>query len=332
MNGIDMQYSIWMNSKNRNSDGWKKDFAKLRKAGISNVFLSGNMEDIENALKFSNDFNLNVHNWIFTMICNDEEIIKHHPDWFTVNGLGERSCDKPQYVGYYKWLCPTNPEVQEFLLDRVESLYQISELAGVHLDYIRYCDVILPKALQPNYNLVQTREEPQFDYCYCEHCRSAFKSRSGIDPLELKNPSENQEWLQFRYDSISNIVTMLKTKIHQYNKKITAAVFPTIMQQNVRQVWHKWDLDAVYPMLYHSLYGQGLAWIEEETRKGKSLLKSTKLNSGLYIPAIKPNELVQVIKAAKDGGADGVSLFDFNAMKDEHWDELNPTNPLYKLN
>jgi len=311
-----------MNSKSHRQDEWKRIFSKLQNAGISNVFLSGNYEDYENVLKYSADFNLKIHAWIFAMICNDEEIIKHHPDWFTVNGLGERSCDKPQYVGYYKWLCPTHPEVQEYLQKRVEKLCEISELAGIHLDYIRYCDVILPKALQPNYNLIQTREELQFDYCYCEHCQTAFTNKTGIDPTDLEEPSTNNEWLQFRYDSISNIVRLLKNKIHQYSKKATAAVFPTIMQRNVRQQWHKWNLDVVYPMLYHSCYDEDFAWIANEIRKGKSIIDSSELHSGLYIPGIKPSELKLAIDSAGKGGADGVSLFDFNAMKEEHWKVL----------
>ncbi len=319
-----------MNSRNRNRDEWKRDFSKLQKAGIQTALLSCNVVEYENALKYSVDFDIQVHAWIFTMICNDENIITQHPDWFTVNGWGEKSYDKPQYVGYYKWLCPTNPEVQKYLQKRVKELCGISELAGVHLDYIRYCDVILPKALQPSYNLVQNREEPQYDYCYCEHCRSAFKQKIGIDPIDIENSSENLEWLKFRYNSISNIVKMLKDIIHSFNKKATAAVFPTIMQQNVRQEWHKWNLDAVFPMLYHSCYDENFNWIENETRKGKSIIDSTEMHSGLYIPAIKPDDLRLAIDSAKNGGADGVSLFDFNAMKNEHWKIIfrTPANPL----
>ncbi len=314
-----MQYSIWMNGKDRNEDDWKRDLTKLQKAGISNIFLSGKSEDLEHALEYAANFHLKVHAWIFTMICNNENIIKQHPDWFTVNGLGKRSYVNPQYVGYYKWLCPTHPEVQEYLSKRINKLCEIPDLAGVHLDYIRYCDVILPIGLQPNYNLIQTKEEPQYDYCYCEQCRSAFKQKSGIDPVDLVDPSENQVWLQFRYDSITNIVNMLAETIHGYNKKTTAAVFPVIMQKNVRQEWHKWKLDAVYPMLYHSCYNEDISWIENEGRRGKQLLKSTGLHSGLYIPSIEANKLAQAIKFAVDGGAEGISLFDFNAMTKQHW-------------
>ena len=314
-----MQYSIWMNSKDQNKDEWKRDFTKLQRAGISNIFLSGKIEDLENALKYAADFNLQIHAWIFTMICNDENIINQHPDWFTVNGLGDRSHENPQYVEYYKWLCPTHPGVQEYLRERVKKLCKIPELTGIHLDYIRYCDVILPIGLQSNYNLVQTKEEPQFDYCYCEQCRSAFKQKYGVDPVDLPDQSKNQSWLQFRYDSITNIVNILTEIIHQHNKKATAAVFPVSMQKNVRQEWHKWKLDAVYPMLYHSCYDEDFDWIGKEIRKGKKLLKSTELHCGLYIPAIESNKLMQAIEIAINNNANGISFFDFNAMKDEHW-------------
>ncbi len=321
-----MQYSIWMNGKDRKEDDWKRDFSKLQEAGISNIFLSSKVEDLGNALKYAADFNLQIQAWIFTMICNDENIIKQHPAWFTVNGLGKRSHENPQYVGYYKWLCPTHPEVQEYLKKRIEKLCDISELAGIHLDYIRYCDVILPIGLQPNYNLIQTKEEPQFDYCYCEHCRSAFKQKSGIDPTDLAEPSGDHAWIQFRYDSITNIVNTLAEIIHGHNKIATAAVFPTIMQNNVRQEWHKWQIDAVYPMLYHSCYNEDLNWIKNEVQKGKRLLQSTTLHSGLYIPSIEANNLKQAIEFAVYGGVDGISFFDFNAMKEQHWKILQNEN------
>jgi len=43
------------------------------------------------------------------------------------------------------------------------------------------------------------------------------------------------------------------------------------------------------------------------------------LYTGLYIPALSPEELSKAIFIAIDAGASGVSLFDYNAMTDEHW-------------
>ena len=55
---------------------------------------------------------------------------------------------------------------------------------GIHLDYVRYCDVILPVNLWQNYGIEQTRELPEYDFCYCETCRAKYKAEHGVDPLE----------------------------------------------------------------------------------------------------------------------------------------------------
>ncbi len=61
-------------------------------------------------------------------------------------------------------------------------------LGSYHLDYIRYPDVILPVALWPKYNLVQDKEYPEFDFCYCDVCRDEFKNASGVDPKAIADP------------------------------------------------------------------------------------------------------------------------------------------------
>jgi len=50
-------------------------------------------------------------------------------------------------------------------------------------------DVILAEGLWAKYDLVQDKEYPQFDYCYCETCRNKFQKLEGIDPLKIKEPS-----------------------------------------------------------------------------------------------------------------------------------------------
>jgi len=69
--------------------------------------------------------------------------MNEHSSWYVVNGKGESSIDKPAYVDDYNRLCPSNPEVVEFMKKRVQELCAIDGLAGVHLDYIRYPDVVL---------------------------------------------------------------------------------------------------------------------------------------------------------------------------------------------
>ena len=332
----------WINTDLKTPDDeWKQRFAQMRNAGIDAILpcvssmnsaayqselLPVSGEWLERILPLAKAEELEVHAWTMVMPCTIAEINEQHPEWFAVNGKGESAAHKPAYVDYYKFLCPSRPQVHEFLQKQVAELAQYEGLDSVHLDYIRYPDVILASSLQPKYGIVQDREYPDYDYCYCEVCRNMFKEQAGIDPLELEDPSTSQEWRQFRYDRITHIVKeLLSPIIHQHGKKVTAAVFPN--WEHVRQQWSVWDLDAALPMLYHSFYEADIAWIRTECEKGvKSLPEDIPLYSGLFIPALSPEELPQAVKASIEGGAKGVSLFAAGSMSDEHWESFKQVN------
>ena len=318
-------------------DEWKRKFAQWRESGVDAVlpevfgsraafYASTHLpvagEWLERILPIAKSEGLEVHAWMWTMPCNIEDVQKNHPDWFNVSRNGVSSLEKPPYVPYYKFLCPSRPDVHEFLQKRVSELAQYDELDGIHLDYIRHPDVILAAELQPRYGIVQDREYPEYDYCYCEVCRRDFKQKSGIDPLELEDPSAWEEWRQFRYDLITNIVNTKLVPIgRKHNKAMTAAVFPN--WEHVRQEWRAWNLDGVLPMLYHSFYGEDITWIGEQVERGiGSLKKRIPLYSGLFVPRLTPDDLSGAISASFRGGASGISLFSAGAMSDEHWERF----------
>src|SRR5262249_11372215 len=162
------------------------------------------------------------------------------------------------------------------------------------------------EALQPKYGIVQDREYPEYDYCYCQVCCRDFKTQTGVDPLKLEDPSTNKEWRQFRHDRITHIVNNKLVPIaRKHRKMMTAAVFPN--WEMVRQQWPAWNLDAVLPMLYHGFYKKDIGWIREQTQKGiKSLPKHIPLYSGLFIPQLSPEALSKAMAASFEGGANGV--------------------------
>jgi len=321
----------------QSDDEWKRQFDRLRAVGIEAVLPEVyNGTDalfdhpsfpvrerlLERLIPLAHGAGLQIHAWMWTMPCNNEEIIRNHPDWFAVSGLNEPAHLKPAYVGYYKFLCPCHPEVQDFVKGNVEALAKIEELDGVHLDYVRLPDVILAEALQPNYNIVQDREYPQYDYSYSQHCRDQFKAKTGIDPLTLDDPSTNAEWRQFRYDSITNLVNeKLVPTAKAYGKTITAAVFPN--WESVRQEWHKWELDAFLPMLYNNFYNADLNWIKQQIVAARQRLGNEKpVYSGLFLPALNPEDLATAAQLAQEGGAAGVSLFSMDEFSDAHAEAL----------
>lgn len=86
-------------------------------------------------------------------------------------------------------------------------------------------DVVLPVSLWKNYGIEQTSEHPEYDYCYCDVCRTKFKEQTGRDPLELKYPMEDQSWINFRLDAISRVVDQITKAVKADGKAISAAVF-----------------------------------------------------------------------------------------------------------
>jgi uncharacterized lipoprotein YddW (UPF0748 family) len=257
---------------------------------------------------------------MWSLPCNIEELRNRQAAWFMVNRKGESAAEKPAYVSYYRFLCPSHPEVHEFLKATVMELCRYDSLDGVHLDYIRYPDVILPEALQPQYGLTQDREYPEFDYCYCSLCRRLFEEQTGIDPMTIDDPAGNAAWRQFRYDRVTHLVNDTLVPVARANGKlVTAAVFPK--WEMVRQQWPTWNVDAVFPMLYHTLYKKGVDWIKEQTEKGvRSLEGHIPLYSGIFVPQLSLDELARAIEAAIAGGAKGVVLFHGLAMTEAKWE------------
>lgn len=322
---------VWLTPNiDTTDDEWKKRFEKLKTAGFDAIIpeiyngrwayfgsdrLPVRGELLERLIPIAKSSGLEIHAWMWTMPCLIEDIQKNHPDWYNVNRLGESSVDKPAYVNYYKFLCPAKNEVHEFIQGTVTELSQY-DIDGIHLDYVRFPDVILAKGLWSKYNLVQDKEYPQFDYCYCQTCREKFKEQTGIDPLEIKEPSADQAWLQFRYDLVTTLVNDKLIPIgHKRGKVMSAAVFPN--WKNVRQEWRAWKLDAALPMLYNRFYLKDAEWIKRQCEEGvKSLQYPTKLYSGLMVD--EPEKLKEYVIKSFAGGADGISIFSLRSLQEEH--------------
>lgn len=313
----------WITDVKGSTDEWKQRLEKLRKAGFDAVLPKERFNTIIPAAEATG---MEVHAWKICMQRgSDKKLQNEHPEWFNVNRNGVSSLKKPAYVDYYKWLCPSRREVHDHVLQEVDQLLEYSEIKSIHLDYIRYPDVILPISLQPKYGIVQDKEYPQYDYCYCEVCRQRFEEKHGVDPMELQDPAHSEAWQQYRYDQITTLVNKVALKVHEQNRYVTAAVFPTpdIARNLVRQKWPDWDLDAVLPMMYHNFYNKDVRWIGEAVKQARSELpKTTPLYSGLFVPAMDGIEVAQAFEYAMEAGADGISLFTDTAMKEKHWRNL----------
>jgi hypothetical protein len=329
----------WLGGPGKATDKELEDmFLELKSHGIDGLMYNGGQdpETYRRVGKLVKKTGMEFHAWIPTMVQAKNPKLK--PEWYAINGKGESAFEKPAYVNYYKFLCPSRQEVYDFLEGMYESVAEVEEVDGIHLDYIRFPDVILARGLWDKYGLIMDKEYPEYDYCYCEKCINDFKSQTDIDITAAQDPTQIQEWKQFRYDLITDLVNRLAPKIRQKGKKINAAVFPgpnSIAKKIVRQEWDKWDLDAVYPMHYNDFYLEKPAWVGEVTREGVEAIKGKiPLFSGLFIcpnpekkreekdpenHGLLPEELGEAIRGSMENGATGICLFTPNRMTESHW-------------
>ena len=305
-----MKFLYWLETDTKSEDKVLEDkFMSYKKAGIDTLlFEQTDKRNYELAKKIG----LKTHRWKWTMNCPEKEIMDAHPEWYSINREGKSCIEDPPYVNYYRWLCPNNEEATNYLIEKSKSIIQLDFVDGLHLDYIRYPDVILPVNLWDKYKIEQKEEYAKYDYCYCENCLKKFEKENGRK-VNNKYPSEDLSWKAFRYNSISKVVNKIKKEIAPFGKPLSAAVFPTpdIAKRIVRQDWTTWDLDFVCPMIYHNFYQEETPWIGQAVREGvRNLCGKFPIYAGLFLSDFKSEEdLENGINLALTNGAKGISFF-----------------------
>lgn len=327
------EFGVWITADaKRTNEEYAKEFQKYKNAGIDEILINTNTDPtlLSRLVPVAARKGLKVHAWIMAMNRPGDTIALKHPEWYAVSKEGKSCFDTRPYVNYYQWLCPTREASRNHVLSLVEGLAKVDGIESVHLDYIRFSDIFLPIGLLPKYNLVQDTELPEYDFCYCDVCISTFEKIHHKNPKESHNTSIDMEWKNFRLNAIKAVVDDAYNIVHKYNKSLTAAVFPypEMADHMVRQRWDKWNIDEVYPMIYHGFYNEEVDWVGYATKQGVTDLegKKTKINTGVYLPAFKSeNELIEAIKLAKENGAKGITFFDGPALTEAHLKAIKET-------
>lgn len=327
------EFGVWVSANNEKSDeDYNAEFEKYKNAGIDEVLINTGTDPLllKRLVPIAKKSGLKVHAWIMAMNRPGDSVALKHPEWYAVSREGKSCFDTRPYVDYYQWLCPTRKESRNHVLGLVEALAKVDGIESVHLDYIRFSDIFLPIGLLPKYNLIQDEELPEFDFCYCDVCIREFEKLHHKNPREIKNPAIDMEWKNFRLNAIKRVVDEAYEIVHKYNKNLTAAVFPypEMADHMVRQRWDKWNIDEVYPMIYHGFYNEETDWIGYATKQGVDDVKDriTKINTGVFIPAFKsPEELKEAILLAKENGAKGVTFFDGPALTEDYLNTIKET-------
>lgn len=301
---------MWERIKEKWSDEqYAAHFKKAHECGISGILFEGYDERVYRLCK---EAGLEAHYWLWTM--NRRDLLEKHPEWGAVSRSGKSTYDNPPYVDYYRFLCPTHPEVADTIAADYLRCANLKYVDGMQLDYVRFPDVVLPTSLWGNYGIDQSSELPEYDFCYCDLCREEFKKLTGRDPLLEQYPAQDQSWLNFRLDAITKVVRKIHETLAADGKFLSAAVFPgpSMAVKMVRQDWGNWPLPAYFPMIYNGFYNEGPEWI------GRSVAESVKavggkalIYAGIMYPDLKKgDDFEKALDAAYQNGAAGVSIFD----------------------
>jgi hypothetical protein len=291
----------------------------MSETGIDGVILNApSPDDYREAIPIANKHGIEVYAWLWTMNLEHDRgrILEDHPEWFSVNRKGESLADTKAYVNYYKFMCPALPEVREHIKKKIVAYCEVEGLNGIAIDYHRFVDVILPTTLWSRYGIVQDKEYPEFDYGYHPAMIKLFMEEHGYDPRELEDPSTDDTWLQFRCDQITEVANEIAEVVHSYDKVMAASPFPTpaMSRKMVRQDWGKWNLDIVFPMVYHNFYTGDLSFISDcmiEDLRDKNPMTT------LYCGMTASNSpiMFDCMDSAFNNGAEGISIFTVNGLR-----------------
>ena len=291
----------------------------MNESGIDGVILNApTPDDYRTAIPIANKHGIEVYAWLWTMNLEHDRnaIVEQHPEWFSVNRKGESLANTKAYVDYYKFMCPALPEVREHIKKKIVAYCEVEGLNGIAIDYHRFVDVVLPTTLWSRYGIVQDKEYPEWDFGYHPAMIKLFMEKYGYDPRELEDPSKDEQWLQFRCDQITEVANEIADVVHSYGKVMAASPFPTpsMSKRMVRQDWGKWNLDIVFPMVYHNYYTGDVSFISDCTIEN---VRQKNPMTTLYCGMTGSNSEVMFksMDEALNNGAKGIAIFTVNSLR-----------------
>jgi len=224
----------------------------------------------------------------------DSAFLKQHPEFQAVGPEGT----------LLNWSCPSRYEVQNHLLALYEEIIDNYDVAGVHMDYIRYDDD---------------------NMCFCTHYREAFKRRYREDALAVHSGGYGKHfWMDFREENIRRFVRSMRKLTAERGKELSAATWSTYLwgKEGYGQDWCAWAreglLDLSCPMDYTNslddlkdlIPGQ-LAAVEGKCPLWVGIGKKSSHSD------LSPQQFAEQILLCRQLGADGITVFSHVALTDE---------------
>lgn len=263
---------------------------------------------------------LQVHAWLNTFLtwssarrpANRQHLWNAHPDWFARDRKGHCSpVPTNQCEGVF--LQPSNPAVQEHLLNVFTDVARRYDLDGIHFDYCRYAnrDYDFSASTLARFRTFMAEQ-------LAEEERAKFDRRLPTDRFAYIHAFRTQ-WEDWRRAQITNLIARISTTVKAAKPwmQVSAAVFADADEAfAVRgQDWRGWlqagYLDAVALMAY----SQSTERILEQTRQAVAAAGEKQVYTGIGAWRLSAEDVAHKIEEVRrKTGAAGVNLFSYDGL------------------
>ena len=224
------------------------------------------------------------------------QLYTEHPEWFLYDENLER---QPLHAEYVQ-LNPCALDARAHIVSVIEEIVTGYDVAGIHLDYIRFMGDYSPTG--KNYP-----QDPE--------SLRAYEAAEGKRPSD--DPARFDRW---RTGCVTTLVEEIRAAMLTLDRRaiLTAAVYRTPKAGlDTQQNWVRWvkegTVDAVVPMIYTD----SLEAFERDLLACSAAVSSNALIAGIGVyKQTDPTQFKRMMRIAPRCGASGVALFDYASFFD----------------
>jgi len=218
-----------------------------------------------------------------------------------------------------RWACPSNPDVRDWLISRIQELLLVYDVDGFMYDYLRYKDGVT---------------------CYCQHCKAAFEQHLGETFTDQDFRSvfgsagaRRNEFMEWRTIPITELTRDISALIRSLKPDVEISLASWTLGFGAAHYWRYWMgqdtaryvdlgyLDAVLPMMYSSELATEEAYLTADSDlftggiKGKIPLYPLLMMdySGRY-NTCTPDKVKAIIERFRQLGVSGWALWRYGGQ------------------
>lgn len=257
---------------------------------------------------------IEVHAWVenfFVGYGTDytaSPILANKPHWASVNYDGS-TVQRSEL--YYLFMDPANPEVQRYLKQIYSEIIQTTDVASIHLDYIRY-----PVAK----NVTSSNATNNLDTGYSEFAEAEFKQLYGhtgnLRQLVVSSPTIANQWKAYKTQVISDFVEGIYYTFKRIDSKvsISIAIFGNVSNaiNEKMQDWGSWTEDGFIEIIMPMSYYQSSLTVGSETKRLTDLVGNNAFSYAGLAPTYmgyNAHYNTTQIQASLSNGAQGTAFF-----------------------